>query len=269
MGVSLRSSVMSVLLVYLLMISMISLYPGVSGGDYINQGDYVDSTEKYPFIAFISTGCTGSLFESDKIITASHCFYDKQGKMFPGCGEAVFNDLDKFHDNGQEIKRRIIKVERFGKDLAVATLDKSVNRPLVKLYRNDPKPLKRGQWVKAVGFGMTGYWTNSGRLKDVDLQITKYYPHPETRSHRSCNYMKKCYGVGTKVGPNNDGPCEGDSGGPLLVKDRGEWKLVATLSGGGYNCMTGRIQQTFPDDRWNSNQPILNWEFGKVEFCPK
>merc|ERR1712226_791866 len=51
-------------------------------------------------------------------------------------------------------------------------------------------------------------------------------------------------------------PCSGDSGGPLLVKKRGEMMLVATVFGDGFDCVTGTFQG---DGKWNTVRPYIGW----------
>ena len=92
-----------------------------------------------------------------------------------------------------------------------------------------------GDAVMAVGYGMHGFNKNDGHLRDIDLEV----------SHVNETI------IGTKVGDNNEGPCSGDSGGPLLVWDRyWGWEVVATLKGEGYNCRRNFTSST--DDEWNS-----------------
>merc|ERR1712179_826408 len=58
--------------------------------------------------------------------------------------------------------------------------------------------------------------------------------------------------MGTAVGENNEGPCAGDSGGPMLVWDGEDWSVVATLKGGGFDCRTGNLISR--DDKWSSSE---------------
>ena len=66
----------------------------------------------------------------------------------------------------------------------------------------------------------------------------------------------------TKVGRNNEGPYAGNSGGPLLNLEDGQWKVMATLYGGGYDCQYGR---TSGGDRWNSVKSIFSGSYYVVK----
>jgi len=237
----------------------------VSGDDYIVGGDYVTDTDEYPFIAWLTNGCTASLYTKNAILTATHCFYKTAtGKLKDkGCGEAVFNVINSKQWNGQEIRRKIVKVVRYSFDLALAFLDEPVDRPTVKLHR-DPL-LERGDKVKAVGYGMRGYKKGWGPLKDIDLTVTKYF----NITKRWGNEEVEWYAIGTEIGPNNEGACAGDSGGPLLVKMEGskEWRLVGTLRGAGYNCEEDKISSRHPDEMWNTIKYSEKAFLGK-ENCP-
>ena len=197
------------------------------------------TTEYYPFIARLGIygkgSCTGSLVANDLILTATHCFYDEQNnKLYPD-GEATFNDANADVREGGEVTYKMRFVKNYAaNDLTLAKLEKKVTG--IKPVKISIKPLKRGDSVKAVGFGMHG-WSGSTNpdwhLRHVDLKV----------SWVTQNWIY------TSVGPNMEGPCAGDSGGPLLVWNRNEWSVVAALFGGGYDCRSGNVDG---DDLWSS-----------------
>ena len=117
-------------------------------------------------------------------------------------------------------------------DLAVAELEEKVDDvPSVKISR---RTLKAGDKVRAVGYGMMGLERESRYLRDITLTVAS----------TEGDYIE------TFVKQNNHGPCSGDSGGPLLVWE-GSWVIVATLWGGGYNCLDGTTSRHYPNDIWN------------------
>ena len=90
-----------------------------------------------------------------------------------------------------------------------------------------------------VGYGRMETKGESPRYQnEIKLKVAKTYK------------SGKAYFMETSVDKKTMfGPCSGDSGGPLLIKTRqGEWEVVATLQGGGYNCKTGKHKG---NDNWS------------------
>ena len=101
---------------------------------------------------------------------------------------------------------------------------------------------EQGDILTAAGYGMSGYPKISSQyLKSIELEVVGMDPqNPEK--------------LETTVGENNEGPCAGDSGGPLLVNQDGQWKLVATLIGHGFDCRTNR---TNGHDMWSVMRGVM------------
>jgi len=231
-------------------------YPNIEDED---EDDYIVGgtrayTQAYPFIGRYTTtsrrgyygGCTGSLVSSTVVLTATHCFYDEGKIHMPSCGYFVFNDDDKFNGNNRnEIWRKIRLIVRYNYDLAAVFLEKEVNLTPVKIAT---KLVRDGARVKALGYGMTGFDRNGKYLNEIDLRVK------ENHSTRIWSKIEKraikWEWIETNVGPGNEGPCAGDSGGPLLVRRNRQYELLATLTGGGYDCREGKTDRK--GDRWNS-----------------
>ena len=204
-------------------------------------GGLVTSTE-YPFIArlFIpipgtNTGnlCTGSLLKNNLILTSKQCFV-KNGVLYPH-GTATFNDYSREIRDKDEftVNMKLVKYYH-GSDLALAKLTQGVNG--ISPVRITEKNVTHGTSVRTVGYGMQGY---EGHLRDMDLKVS---------------YVRGNW-IGTKMGKNFEGPCGGD-GAPLLVRESGDWAVVASLQGGGYDCRTNTINSVQPDHTWNSVRVI-------------
>ena len=205
--------------------------------DYHVGGNKVKSS-KYAFIARLKTArgkCTGSLVTNDLILTAKHCFYDEYRYGGPD-GIATFNDYNSTSKEEEEFTVNMTLFQSYdNSDLALAKLHHKVWLPPVKI---SDRQVRVGDSVKSVGYGMHGFKKDDGHLRDIDLEI----------SHVNETI------IGTKVGENNEGPCKGDSGGPLLVSCYDGWEVVASLKGHGYNCDFDT--KPSPHDEWNSVRVI-------------
>merc|ERR1712002_14340 len=224
--------------IFLLALSLASML----ADDYIYGGPKV-STDLYPFIARlrihgIGNACTGSLVAEDLILTAKHCFVvdeEPNRGVYP-YGTATFNDPNRDKRDPGEVTYNMKFIENYyDNDIALAKLEKKVTgiRP-VKISK---KRVNVGDSVRAVGFGRHG-WSpvrviSDGHLRHIGLRVSRVEE----------NWIE------TAVGRNKEGPCAGDSGGPMLVWDGGEWSVVAALFGNGFSCRDGRIRG---DDLWSS-----------------
>ena len=216
---------------------LVSLFLPLLGG-CIKGGDKVNAY-KYPFIARLLTDiprggrCTGSLVKNNLILTAAHCFV-KNGHTYEG-GTATFFDASQECAEGNEMKigMKLVKTYK-GSDLALARLDRKVKGIMpAKINRKKFKP---GSSVRVVGFGMHDYREQDWHLRHIILEMS---------------FFNGTY-LGTKLGPNKEGPCRGDSGGPLMVQAGGRWSILGTLPGHGYDCYTDETDADHPDDVWSS-----------------
>ena len=198
------------------------------------------TTNKYPFMVRLSTdrgGCTASLVKNKYILTAKHCFEYENGTLIKD-GIASFRD-SSWEKERKEFKRSVKLAFHYPKsDLALAKISGWVKG--IKPVKISKKRVKPGALMRAVGFGMHGFNKADGHLREIDLEVS---------------YVKGNQ-IGTKVGANNEGPCAGDSGGPLLVQERGKWSVVGTLEGWGYDCRTNTVHHVHKDDIWSSVRVI-------------
>ena len=199
------------------------------------------SIEIYPFISRLRIGrntCTGSLLKKNLIITAHHCFFDKHGN-FMSHGTATFYDSDKKKEEKGEFTRNIKHVKSYkNSDLALAKLTSSVKG--IKPVKLNRKKFMTGSSMRTVGYG----WhapngstpdPHDGHLREIILKIS---------------FVNETY-IGTRLGKNNEGPCAGDSGAPLLVLANQQWSVLATLFGFGFDCRDSTIDPQHPHDVWS------------------
>ena len=224
------------------------ILPLLTADIFINGGHKV-KIKKYPFIARLKipvknnkmNGCTGSLVKNGFILTAYHCFL-RDGELFPD-GTATFNDSsrDKEEKNEFTVKMKLHKYYA-DSDLALAKLSRNVEAQGIPPVGISKKSVRPGSTITAVGYGMHGPSPrhDDGHLRHIDLSVS---------------YVKGNW-IGTKVGENKAGPCRGDSGGPMLVKESGGWSVVATLEGFGYDCYIDSVHPVYKDDKWSSVRVI-------------
>jgi len=239
---------------------------------------------EYPWLVRIAHGCvgftqntgmcTGALISDRHIITAYHCL--GQGKpcdhsdgrrvAYIGAHYVDFNrqespdaryilPLTKFETPPYAgklpyRKKHLSAEDKKVNDLAVYVLEKPVKFSETVYPICLPKRERDygGKRAIAAGWGdyRRGYFENSFVLRSVELEVMKAKSVFETLFF-------------TKTEKNEKGewkdPCSGDSGGPLMYKDKkndGRYTLIGVVHGGGYNCDRDKLMQGHvnTDQKW-------------------
>jgi secreted trypsin-like serine protease len=195
--------------------------------------------------------CTGSLIANDTVLTDGHCLYGLDGNGWdPSLWQVRVGSLDpKFGGVlANVVKGTIVPgytdqdtaTDQEGRydDFALLTLDRYIPaiQPL-EMATSTPAP---GTAVRELGFGVTNPSGNGPVASTLQELDTKVVPN------RLCGPPAiSPIGVGEICVTNvhgTDGPCFGDSGGPVLQKDKesGRWKVVAlTVRGADAPGMSG------------------------------
>ena len=241
----------------LLLFCLVPLFLSLLADDCLKGGPKVEAN-KYPFTAKLWIHrpphgglCTGSLVKKNLILTAKHCFV-KDGQTYKdGTASFYYSSSKCTQAKKMEIGMKLVKTYR-DSDLALARLTRKIKGIMpAKINR---KKFKIGTSMRIVGYGMHDHRQDDGHLRHIILKTS------------FDNGTK----IGTKLGPDNAGPCAGDSGGPLLVKADGFWSIVATLQGYGYDCRNNTISSKYPDDVWSSVRVIKKHDLRrcmKSESC--
>ena len=200
----------------------------------IANGDIVEDPAEFPFMCRIqlqgggkSHFCGAALISAEYLITAKHCliqFYERclvVEHCYVACrdlnraqhdiGEFRVSILDVFYKSGRsdlglvKLKEKVHEHKDYDKGVPIVP---------VTLATVAPEP---GDEVLTAGWGKTGFRErNSQQLRKLTLRVTS---------------VEKLF-VKTAV-TNKDGevadPCDGDSGGPLLIWRQGSWEVVGTL----------------------------------------
>ena len=201
----------------------------------IANGDIVEDPAELPFLCRMqlrgwgkSLFCGASLISADFLVTAKHCvanFYDLCNTDVDQCYVAC-RDLNRAQYDIGEFRVSILDV--FYKsgisDLGLIQLKEKVHKhkdydtgvPIVyaTLATRQPEP---GNEVITAGWGQTGFREGfSEQLRKLKLRVT------------SVEKLFVKTGV-TNINGEVADPCEGDSGGPLLIWRQGNWEIVGTL----------------------------------------
>lgn len=226
-----------------------------NGNDYIFGGEKVDGNP-YPWIARIYGGCAGycagTLITKRHLLTAYHCTYDieksrtklpcdhSDEKRVAVFGRNKFNrwNLASYYNipitkvlypRGAPIRLNVISSH----DFAMVVLKYDVS------FSKHVRPIclpKKGDWF----YGKMGITAGWGRYTtDKSKSQSPFLRKAKLRiSNKRYNLYKM---FGTKL--ETADPCSGDSGGPLMYRDKisGRYVIIGTVFGGGFNCRKNEI----------------------------
>ncbi|MFD8865280.1 S1 family peptidase [Streptomyces sp. NPDC059590] len=218
-----------------------------------------DATENYSFIVSLQKErngdpdghrCTGALIRKDWVVTAAHCVTE------PGTGSDPYTVMDPalFHvrvgSNDRTTGGTVAKIKKIevdpgykwlddrseGYDVALLQLDTAVTNKPVALA---PTSTKEGTAVRQLGWG----YTSTADVGDVSKLPVKLQELDTTVLNPAAEECRVDAGgddawgiregdVCTDNPQDTYGPCNGDSGSPLLRKVNGRWQIVGVDSRG-------------------------------------
>ncbi len=203
-----------------------------SAAALVRSLDVVDDTR------FQRQFCGANLIGRRWVLTAAHCLYDKNFDPVPAADIRVVLGIDNLDDEADElvVTNTIIhpdyqpETTSSTNDIALLELAQSTSHPTMEIYKDDSST---GTDSVVIGWGATKYdtFTNQSSafpkiLREVTVPVV---------SNSICNSV---YGTihssqmcaGLKNGGKDS--CAGDSGGPLMIKESGQYKQAGIVSYG-------------------------------------
>lgn len=203
----------------------------IANGDLVPDG-------KYPFAVKITaegiptsgggkrnSSCSGGLISPHWILTAAHCFRDKNGKRVARTvADNTFATVGRANLSGKGgFVSTIVQVEQHGKaDVALARMEEPVTG-ITPLRLNRQKP-RTGQKARLVGYGFTKAnaeqtpnRARTGRFEVASVDTTEM-------------------GFSGIAPKKNTSPCERDSGGSYFTEDSDGTAVVIGVVSRGPSC---------------------------------
>ncbi len=180
--------------------------------------------------------CTGEVVSPHVVLTAAHCVSPQVAPA--GATFAIFTGTD-VNDTTQQSNAALwheVKETHYdtafnvnnlsgGHDVAVVILKQGLDVPLLPINRTALTAAQRGQSVRMIGYGITSGTDTTGKSAGTKRQTTT------TLSAYDAKFLQFYDGTHET--------CEGDSGGPALMKVGGVETIMGVVSFGPQGCTMG------------------------------
>ena len=256
----LAASNVRILLSILILLQALSLaaqvpgfHPKILGGEEVKQGEF-------PFV--VRVRCTGSIIAPNWVLSAAHCFIDRNGRIADPSRYPVTLGRHRHNPVATRSVRRIVVHPGYDytrnsgvkRDLALLQVFRPFPVSPVKLLKPDEEP-PSGSAATSVGWGRLSDGTSPDVLQRVDYTFLSPEECNRTTPWGADTSASQPPGFWVDEGvlcignehialwdspwhdtePNRirGGTAPGDSGGPVLVPIRGGWGQIGIHSGMG------------------------------------
>jgi secreted trypsin-like serine protease len=240
-----------------------SVSPMIVGGTAVPNG-------KYPFMAalldtrragdaFDELFCGGTLIDKDSVLTAAHCLVNpKPDKLQVVVGRTALN---KNRGQLRSVSRRFIHPRYNGSggyDAAILKLRRPVKsiKPIKLATAKQNNLEKPGHILTTAGWGVVKqrpgpFDVRTFRMHEVSVPVVSDSRAKRAYQSQGLKYLPS---LQVAVGKKGNGPCFGDSGGPLF--DSGSRTQVGITSHGAGGCGTARYPAVYTEV---NNPQIGKW----------
>jgi secreted trypsin-like serine protease len=229
--------------------------PMIVGGTAVPKG-------KYPFMAalldkrrageaFDEQFCGGTLIDKDSVLSAAHCLVNpKPDKLQVVIGRTA---LDQNQGQLRSVSRRFIHPRYngngYGYDAAILKLSRPVKgiKPIKLATAKQNKLEKPGHILTTAGWGVVKQRPGpfdifTFRMHEVSVPVVSDSRAKRTYQSEGLKYLPSLH---VAAGKQGNGPCFGDSGGPLF--DSGSRTQVGITSYGAGGCGTARYPAVYTE----------------------
>ena len=238
--------------------------PMIVGGTAVPNGKYPFMAalldQRRPGDAFDQLFCGGTLIDKDSVLTAAHCLVNpKPDKLQVVVGRTALNQhRGQLRSASHRFIHPRYKGNGYGYDAAILKLSLPVKgiKPIKLATAKQNKLEKPGHILTTAGWGVVKqrpgpFDIRTFRMHEVSVPVVSDSRAKRAYQSQGLKYLPS---LQVAVGKKGNGPCFGDSGGPLF--DSGSRTQVGITSHGAGGCGQARYPAVYTEV---NNPQIGKW----------